>query len=147
MRDIVDRKSVAPKLAASIYLKALDYDAYLSFDDQDIVSAPFTDACFYPKGFTIRIEKQGRRVELVVQGIAFGFCISDGRMMVTHEEFREAAADGDINAHIELESNSWFELREIKEDNEVYDLGFEEGYIEHDIVSAVEIALNYVYDN
>lgn len=139
--DGLGNKSRAPKLAHSIYRKALDYDVQLAFDDQNIVCAPFTDACFYPSNFTIYIHHQEDRYHIVVEGEAKA--ISNNEVLSSWEEFRAAYPDGIISDG-ELQSNSWFSLRHMDDDYPFYDAGAEEGFISHDIDDAVEMFFNYI---
>jgi hypothetical protein len=145
MRDSLNNKSVAPKLANSIYSMALDHDSYLSFDDQSLVSAPFTDACFYPDNFTINVEDQGKRYQIVCQGEASAYVDDGQRLIIEYQHFRDCCPDGDIdNANvISLESNKWFNLFVVTDDK-MYDAGFEEGYVCHDIVDAVKMVFEFI---
>lgn len=151
MRDLMVNKSVAPKLAQSIYSKALDYDVYLSFGDQNIVTAPFTDACFYPDGFTIHLNDRTIACDIVVEGDMYITKLNgiDNIVITAWDQLRELCPDGDVDDGFEIHANPWFSLKQIIADHgnglfEIYDAGFEEGFITHDIVTAVDLAFTYM---
>lgn len=138
MRDTISNKSAAPKLAKSIYRMALDVDIHLSFDDQYLVTAPFTSPEYYPDGFAINIHADNRRYRIICEGEArMNVTVTDDdgvqhhKTISEYEDFRALVPDVEIDA---LRNNKWFALYEVLDDDT---LDFQEHFLHFDIVEAV----------
>lgn len=105
---IINSRSRAPKKASALYLRAMDSDVLLSFEDQSIVVDPFDEPDFYPEGIVARLNSGNKFVAVKRTGLSI--IEFEGMKLHEYEDMRTSFPDGVIPESAEFHWNAWFSI-------------------------------------